>query len=124
MLLVAYRSDAGVCVETQNAQPPENPGGGCGFPVPDEELLSVSTAGFENTIVVSGPVAKEVANVAVLLDDGVEVDAGPLGGDAGFDVNFFVAAFPADAKVEAVTATDADGRLVERDKVQAGPPPP
>lgn len=118
MLLVAYRSDAGLCVETQNADPPHNPGGGCGFGVPEDESISVVTEGSEQGVVLHGPVAKDVADVSVQLANGGEVDAGPFGGGAGFNVNFFVAALPPDVHAESVTAKDGAGNVIELDKFQ------
>lgn len=121
MQLVAYRSNDGVCVEVQNARPPHNAGGGCGFPVPEPEALSVSVGEQQRGVLVDGPVAKRVDDVRVELAGGREVDAGPFGDDAGFEVNFFVAALPPGSRVVAVTATDADGKVVERDEVQPFP---
>lgn len=119
--LVAYESEDGLCVEDRSVAPPHNQGGGCGFDVPEHAVgLGVGATG--DGVIAAGPVIKSVADVRVELDDGTTVDAGPIGQETGFDVNFYLAVLPARSKVEAVVAYDAAGGVVERRRSQASPP--
>lgn len=120
MVLLAHRSGSDLCVETQNAEPPHDPGSACGFAVPEMESVGLATWEAEDGVVLYGPVSRKVARVKVRLVDGATVEAGPFGRDAGFKVNFFVAALPANVQAKVVVATDADGRIIERDRVRAG----
>lgn len=119
--LVAYESEDGLCVEDRNVVAPHNQGGGCGYDVP-EHAIGLGVSGTQDGVVAAGPVVKSVADVRVELADGTTVDAGPIGEDAGFDVNFYLAVLPPGADVEAVVAFDAAGSVIERRATNAPGP--
>jgi hypothetical protein len=82
---------------------------------------------------VYGPVRRDVARVAIRLGSGVVVEAPPLGQDAGFGVNFYVAQAPTDipaaselSEVIAYDATDNELDRLEPDcapRLREGPAP-
>jgi len=67
---------------------------------------------------VYGPVRRDVARIAIRLRSGVVVEASPLGQDAGFAVNFYVAQVPTDipahSELSEVIAYDATGNELDR----------
>jgi hypothetical protein len=67
---------------------------------------------------VYGPVRRDVARISILLASGQVVDTSPVGEDAGFDVNFYVARAPTDipahSELSQIVAYDAAGNELAR----------
>lgn len=121
--LVAYRSRHGLCLGIRDVEHPANMSSGCGYGVPQKRLVGVGSGWDAAGLTVEGPVAKQVADVAVELHDGTLVDAGPYSAGDRFPVNFYLAAFPVGTKATAVIGFDADGKQLERHRLRQMPPP-
>lgn len=94
---------------------PDGAGGGGGASLPDP--ICVGTYGRS----VDGAVSRDVAAVAVELDDGSSLHPELLG--YGFPARFFVADVTTTHVATAVAAYDRKGRLLERVRLWRQPPP-
>ncbi|MGI8795626.1 MAG: TolB family protein [Acidimicrobiia bacterium] len=109
--LLAYDSEAGLCVGLR-AGPGES--GACGSGVPP---LPISVgwgqqAGF--AAFAQGFVRKDVTLVRLELSNGDTIETTPVGAEAGFEANFFVASLPEDIDLLRGIAIAADGRELGR----------
>jgi hypothetical protein len=109
--LLAYESEAGLCVGLR-AGPGES--GACGSGVPP---LPISVgwgqqAGF--AAIAKGFVRKDVTLVRLELSNGDTIETTPIGAEAGFEANFFVASLPEDSGLVRGIAIAADGRELGR----------
>jgi hypothetical protein len=116
--LLAYDSQAGLCVGLR-AGPGE--GAGCGSGVPP---LPISVgwgqqAGFG--AIAQGIVRKDVSLVRLELSNGATIETTPVGADAGFEANFFVASLPEDIDLVRGIAIAADGRELGRQETPRVP---
>jgi hypothetical protein len=120
--LRAYESDAGLCVDLLG-------GGRACFDVSTRHPLvgvaTDSTVGDDSTgtgspglTAVYGPVSRDVARIAIRLASGEVVETSPVGQDAGFAVNFYVAQaptdIPANSELSEVIVYDAGGNELDR----------
>ena len=116
--LLAYQSDAGVCLELTGVTPANLGGGACGVSLPGESALDVipDTFGDPSVSFVYGPVDSSVEAVTVEFDDGrsrdVPVRRAPA--ELGFDGDFYIGVVPGDVRATSVSGRDASGVMVER----------
>lgn len=120
--LSVYESDVGLCVDLT--------GGGafCGFDVPAQHAVGLGVtstvtegptgAGSVRLEAAYGPVGRDVARIAIRLVSGKVVKASPVGHDAGFAVNFYVAHAPTDIPagdaIHEVVVYRANGNELDR----------
>jgi hypothetical protein len=114
--LQAYEHDSRQCLDLLE-------GGRACFDVSTEQAVDVAVdfkisgdaTGIARTSVdaVYGPVRRDVARIAIRLASGQVIDVLPVGQDAGFAVNFYVAqaptGIPPDSEVSQVIVYDAAG---------------
>lgn len=122
--LVVYRSAAGLCVDVVG--PSAGGGGGCSSEGMSGRALLGGQGGTRTpdggfVQFVSGPARKDVAQVRVEFDAGPPLLLRPVGAEAGFGVNFYVALIPACRSVTAMVAADAASH--ELDRLTFGPRP-
>jgi hypothetical protein len=119
--LLAFYSKAGLCLHFR-VNPDE--GGGCGFGVPPG---TISVGGGRQAglgAVSHGVVRKDVALVRLELSNGDTIEATPVGAEAGFEANFFVAILPEDVDAIRGIAFADDGRELGRHERSPTPQPP
>lgn len=89
-------------------------GGGCGFGVPAENEIAVTTDGFglADTTFAYGPVSKAAKTVRLVFNDGHLIEV-PTVVASSLAVDFFVAAIPGVTLLSSATALDASGNVVE-----------
>lgn len=121
--LQAYENDSGLCVDLLG-------GGRACFDVSSTQHALVGVA-VDSTVredstgserprltAVYGPVSRDVARIAIRLASGEVVETSPVGQDAGFAVNFYVAQaptdIPADGELSEVIVYDATGNELDR----------
>jgi hypothetical protein len=123
--LVAQDSEIGLCLEMGRMDGSGGADLGCGFEVPEKHMVRFfahagMAAGAEHRFF-AGLVARDVVMVRVELREAEPVDVEPIGLNAGFEVNFFVAPVPGDAMPLSVVALGPGGQELDR---QAGPADP
>jgi len=115
--LLAYGSDSELCVDLDLGG---GSGGGCGFDVPGRRDLGLSVgsqSGLSKTII-HGVVSRRVATLVVALDDGERIDVDIIESSDDFNVNFFVAFLPPDAK-GSVEASGNQGTVLQKDRLRS-----
>lgn len=114
--LIAYESDAGLCVELELG---DGRVGGCGVDVPETRDLSLGV-GYLNGLsksIVNGVVSKQVTALVGTLDSGEQLDVEIIEGPSSFGVNFFVAFLPPDAE-GIVEARDDQGVVLQKERIR------
>ena len=119
--LQAYLHDSRQCLDLLEG------GGACFDAFTDHAVgmavdftVSEDATGAARTSVAAiyGPVRRDVARIAIRLTSGNVVEMSPLGQDAGFAVNFYVARAPTDipaaSELSEVVVYDADGNELDR----------
>jgi hypothetical protein len=80
-----------------------------------EDATGIGRVGLD---AVYGPVRRDVARISILLASGQVVETTPVGQDAGFDVNFYVARAPTDipahSELSEIIVYDATGNELDR----------
>ena len=130
--LQAYRADSRQCLDLLE-------GGRACFDAFTQHAVGVavdfrvSEDGRTGLAAVYGPVRREVARIAIRLTSGEVVETSPVGEDAGFAVNFYVAHAPTDipagSELSQVIVYDATGNELDRLEPDCAPdlriePPP
>lgn len=119
--LQAYRADSRQCLDLLE-------GGRACFDAFTQHAVGVAMdfkvsedatgAGRTSVAAVYGPVRREVARIAIRLTSGEVVETTPVGEDAGFAVNFYVAQAPTDipagSELSQVIVYDATGNELDR----------
>ena len=128
--LQTYRSDSRQCLDLLE-------GGRACFDAFTQHAVGVAMdfrisedatgAGRTSVAAVYGPVRREVARIAIHLTSGEVVETSPVGEDAGFAVNFYVAQAPTDipagSEVSQVIVYDATGNELDRLEPDCAPDP-
>jgi|SRR5215211_3620422 len=115
--LLAFHSTRGLCLHFR-VNP--NEGGGCGFGVPPRPISVGLARGAGFGAWSQGVVRKDVALVRLELSNGDTIEATPVGAEAGFEANFFIAIVPEDVDALRGIALADDGRELGRHEVSAG----
>ncbi|CAN5774533.1 hypothetical protein BH20ACT7_BH20ACT7_12970 [soil metagenome] len=111
--VVAQKSQLGTCLELRDDATETV---SCGFEVPRNHDVGFVTHDRRDgsAWVVAGVAASDVAVLEVQLAGGERVRVDPQPPSDGFRTVFFAAQLPDSARVDAVIATDGDGRRLER----------
>ena len=114
--LVAYPSDAGLCVDLQVLQ---GSGSGCGWSVPHKDDLGLSEGTQQGLSATSihGVLSKRVAAIEARLEGGRVIPVDIVEGPPAFDVNFFAAFLPPKAK-GMIVAMNAKGDILQSQRLR------
>lgn len=115
--VVSYDSNVGLCLDLIVSGAINSSGGACGFPVPAQDWVGISTEHFYTVdqTFVYGPVREGVESVLIETTGAQTLRVDPAAGPASVEgLDFYVVQIPGIVEIASVVAQGAAGQVLDR----------